>query len=310
MRDTAVKSGLAALCAVSGMAALGLTDNFVPFITERGSLWQFHFLRGLMAVAILMVLAALGFGILRPRRFWAVAGRSLFQAGAMLIYFGCLAFLPIGVVVAGLFTSPLFVLMISALFQGKRVGPWRWGAVAVGFAGALMVIRPDPSDLDPVAFLPLLAGALYAIGAVATRAWCEGESTMVMTAGFFGMLAVMGGIGVLVLPGAEVAGAEGFVSRTWGPLDGAMWFWIAVQAVGSLIGIGFLVRGYQLGEAGHVAIFEYSLLIFASFWAYILWDQEVPPLAFAGMALIALAGAVIALRSDEPSTLRAPEAVE
>ena len=105
-----------------------------------------------------------------------------------------------------------------------------------------------------MAFLPLLAGALYAIGAVATRAWCEGESTMVMTAGFFGMLAVMGGIGVMILPGAEVAGPEGFVSRTWGPLDGALWFWIAVQAVGSLIGIGFLVRGYQLGEAGHVAL--------------------------------------------------------
>ncbi|MFG6569268.1 hypothetical protein [Sulfitobacter sp. 1A13679] len=80
MQDTAVKSGLAALCAVSGMAALGLTDNFVPFITERGSLWQFHFVRGLLAVAILMVLAAFGFGILRPRRFWAVAARSLFQA--------------------------------------------------------------------------------------------------------------------------------------------------------------------------------------------------------------------------------------
>ena len=100
-RADARRSGeIAALCAVSGMAALGLTDNFVPFITERGSLWQFHFVRGVMAVAILMVLAALGFGILRPRRFWAVAGRSLFQAGAMLIYFGCLAFLPIGVVVA------------------------------------------------------------------------------------------------------------------------------------------------------------------------------------------------------------------
>lgn len=310
MQDVAVKSGMAALCAVGGMAALGLTDNFVPFITERGSLWQFHFVRGIMAVAILAVLAAFGLGIFRPLRFWAVVGRSLFQAGAMLIYFGCLAFLPIGVVVAGLFTSPLFVLLISALFQGKRVGRWRWGAVAVGFAGALMVIRPDPSDFDPVAFLPLLAGVLYAIGAVATRAWCEGESTMVMTAGFFGMLAVMGGIGMAVLPGAEVTGAQGFVSRTWGPLDGAMWFWIVVQAVGSLVGIGLLVRGYQLGEAGHVAIFEYSLLIFASFWAWVLWGQTVSAFGFVGMALIALAGAVIALRSDEPSTLRAPEAVE
>jgi len=182
--------------------------------------------------------------------------------------------------------------------------------VVVGFAGALMVIRPDPTDLDLVAFLPLLAGVLYAIGAVATRAWCEGESTMVMTAGFFGMLAVMGGVGMALLPGSEVTGTEGFVSRIWGPLDAAMWFWIAVQAVGSLVGIGFLVRGYQLGEAGHVAIFEYSLLIFASFWAWVLWGQTVSALGFVGMAMIAGAGAVIALRSDAPSPLRAPEATE
>ncbi|MEX3316825.1 DMT family transporter [Sulfitobacter sp. PS-8MA] len=310
MQDTAVKSGLAALCVIGGTAALGLTDNFVPYISERGSLWQFHFVRGIMAVALLAVLAALGFGFLRPRRFWAVAGRSLFQSGAMLIYFGCLAFLPIGVVVAGLFTSPLFVLMIAALFQGKEVGRFRWAAVAVGFLGALLVIRPDPNDLQLVAFLPLLAGVLYAIGAVATRAWCEGESTMVMTAGFFAMLAVMGGIGMLVLPGADTLGTRGFVSRTWGPLDASMWFWFAVQAVGSLLGIGLLVRGYQLGEAGHVAIFEYSLLIFASFWAWMLWGQTIAPLGLVGMGLIAGAGAVIALRSEAPSTLRAPEAVE
>lgn len=310
MQDVAVKPGLAAICAVGGMAALGLTDNFVPYISERGSLWQFHFVRGIMAVAILAVLAAIGFGILRPQRFWAVVGRSLFQSGAMLIYFGCLAFLPIGVVVAGLFTSPLFVLLISAMFQGKPVGPWRWGAVVVGFAGALMVIRPDPNDLDLVAFLPLVAGVLYAIGAVATRAWCEGESTFVMTAGFFGMLAVMGALGMLVLPGSEVTGTPGFVSRTWGPLDGSMWFWFAVQAVGSLLGIGLLVRAYQLGEAGHVAIFEYALLIFASFWAWVLWGQTISTLGFVGMAMIAGAGAVIALRSDEPSPLRAPESIE
>tara|TARA_R110002049_G_scaffold23781_5_gene84552 strand:+ start:4041 stop:4958 length:918 start_codon:yes stop_codon:yes gene_type:complete len=305
-----MKSGLAAVFVVAGMATLGLTDNFVPFITERGSLWQFHMLRGIMAVAILAVIAALGLGILRPRRVLAVLGRSLFQAGAMLIYFGCLAFLPIGVVVAGLFTSPLFVLLISVLFQGKRVGRWRWAAVVVGFVGAVMVIRPDPAALDPVAFLPVLAGVFYAIGAVATRAWCEGESTVTLTAGFFGMLAVMGALGVIMLPATGPLGPEGFVARGWGPLDGAMWFWITVQAVGSLIGIGFLVRGYQIGEAGQVAVFEYSLLVFASFWAWALWGQTVGPLAFFGMGLIALAGIIIALRSDEPVPLRAPGAAE
>ena len=292
----------AAVSVLAGMAALGLTDNFVPYISERGSLWQFHMVRSVMAMAVLGMLVLVWQLRIKPRRWLAVTGRSVFQGGAMLIYFGCLSVLPIGVVVAGLFTSPLFVVLISILFQGKRVGPVRWTAVIVGFVGALMVIRPDPAALDPVAFLPILAGLLYAIGAVATRAWCEGESTLTLTAGFFVMLGLFGALGVLLIPELNApAGHAGFVLRAWGPLDAAMLFWFAVQAVGSLIGIGLIFRGYQLGEASHVAVFEYSLLVFASFWAFILWGQAVPILGLVGMVLIAVAGAVIALRSDRPT---------
>lgn len=300
MGNDSIKPGMAAVSVLAGMAALGLTDNLVPYISERGSLWQFHFVRSLMAFVVLIGIVAFGYGSLRAQRPVAVLGRSLFQGSAMLIYFGCLSVLPIGVVVAGLFTSPLFVVLISILFQGKTVGPFRWGAVVVGFAGALMVIRPDPAALDPVAFLPILAGLLYAIGAVATRAWCEGESTMTLTAGFFAMLGVFGLIGMMVIPGEAPAGHAGFVLRAWGPLDVEMLFWFAMQAIGSLIGIAFIFRGYQLGEASHVAVFEYSLLVFASFWAWIIWGQTVPALGMAGMVLIALAGGVIALRSTAP----------
>ena len=291
------------------MFTLGLTDNFVPYISERGSLWQFHMVRSVMGVGLLLVIVAVGFGTLRPKSPLAVAGRSFFQAGAMLIYFGCLSVLPIGVVVAGLFTAPLFTVLISVFFQGKTVGVFRWGAVALGFAGALMVIRPDPAALDPVAFLPVFAGLLYAIGAVATRAWCAEETTLTLTAGFFGMLGIFGTIGVLLVDGTGAPeGHAGFVLRSWGPLDAAMLFWFAVQAVGSLLGIGLIFRGYLLGEASHVAVFEYSLLVFASFWAWVLWSQIVPPLGLAGMVLIAMAGAVIAFRSTAPLPVRGVEA--
>ncbi|MBD3664292.1 DMT family transporter [Sulfitobacter aestuariivivens] len=301
MTTNVVRPGLAALSVLGGMFALGLTDNFVPYISERGSLWQFHMVRSVMAIGLLGLIVMIGFGSLRPKRPWAVVGRSLFQAGAMLIYFGCLSIMPIGVVVAGLFTSPLFVVVISVVFQGKRVGPFRWGAVALGFVGALLVIRPDPAALDPVAFLPVFAGLLYAIGAVATRAWCEGETTMTLTAGFFGMLGIFGAIGVFMVPweGAPT-GHAGFVLRGWGPLDAEMLFWFGVQAVGSLIGIGLIFRGYLLGEASQVAVFEYALLVFASFWAWVLWGQTVPMLGLMGMAFIAAAGMIIALRSAPP----------
>ncbi len=301
---------MAALCVLGGMATLGLTDNFVPYISERGSLWQFHMLRSIMAFGVLGLIVAMGFGTLRAKRPIAVIGRSLFQAGAMLIYFGCLSVLPIGVVVAGLFTSPLFVVLISILFQGKTVGVFRWAAVGLGFIGALMVIRPDPAALNLVSFLPIVAGLLYAVGAVATRAWCEGEGTLTLTAGFFAMLGFFGAIGVLVMPDSGATGHAGFVMRSWGPLDASMLFWIAVQALGSLLGIGLVFRGYQLGEASHVAVFEYSLLVFASFWAWALWNETVPAFGLAGMALIAAAGIIIALRSNTPVHLRGPNVPE
>ena len=299
MTTNLVRPGLAASSILAGMFTLGLTDNFVPYISERGSLWQFHMVRSVMGIAILLAVMALGFGSLRPQKPFGVFGRSLFQAGAMLIYFGCLSVLPIGVVVAGLFTSPLFVVLISVFVLGKRVGKFRWGAVALGFIGALMVIRPDPSDLNPVAFLPVFAGLLYAIGAIGTRAWCEGESTLTLTAGFFGMLGIFGLLGVFLISGEGAPESHaGFVLRSWGPLDAEMLFWFAVQAVGSLLGIGLIFHGYLVGEASHVGVFEYSLLVFASFWAWVLWGQSVPVLGIIGMVLIAVAGAVIAVRSS------------
>ena len=287
----------AVLFILAGMATLGLTDNFVAHVSADSSLWQFHFVRGSFVLLAMTVIAALGFGALRPRRPLAVLARSAIQATSMLIYFGCLSKLPIGVVVAGLFTAPLFVALIAAVFQGKRIGHIHLAAILMGFIGALMVIRPDPANIDLVAFLPIFAGLLYAIGAVATRAWCEGEATLSLSAGFFLVLTLMGAVGCLVLPSTAV-GAEGFALRGWMPLNASLTFWLAVQAVGALIGILCLFRGYQLGEASHVAVFEYSLLVFASAWAWYLWGQVVPPLGMFGMVLIILSGSVIALRRN------------
>lgn len=289
--------GLSAVAVLAGMATLGLTDNFLRHVTADSSLWQFHLLRSLFALALLGVVALAGYGVLRPKKPLAVFGRSVLQAGAMLIYFGCLALLPIGIVVAGLFTAPLFVVLISVFVQGQRIGPVRIAAVIVGFIGALLVIRPDPAALDPVLFLPILAGFLYASGAVATRAWCEGEGTLTLTAGFFTLLLVFGAIGCLVLPSVGI-GAEGFPTRGWMPLTMHNLVWTAIQSVGALIGIACLFRAYQVGEASFVAVFEYSLLIFASIWAYVLWQETVPPLAWLGMAMIAVAGIIISMRSD------------
>ena len=282
------------------MFLLGFFDNFVALIARDLGLWQFHLMRAIMAVGLLVLLSMAGQARLRPIRRWAVMVRGGFAAIAMLIYFGCLAFLPIGQVAAGLFTAPIWVLLIGALFFGHPVGVTRIGAAVVGFAGVLIVLDPFANGLNPVAFVPVAAGFFYAIGGIATRQWCEGESALSMLLYFFLALGLFGFIGsvVMLVWAHEVPiGAEGFIMRgmVWPTPMG--WGLTVMQAVGSLVAVGLIFKGYQMGDAAQVAIYEYLLLPFAAGWSFVLFGDPIPASAVLGMALIIVSGAIISLRS-------------
>ncbi|PKP73749.1 MAG: EamA/RhaT family transporter [Alphaproteobacteria bacterium HGW-Alphaproteobacteria-6] len=279
---------------------IGFTDNFVRVIAEDGGLWQFHAIRTAMAIPLLIAAAPL-FGLrLRPRRPGAVALRSAVHGLAMVIYFGCLAFLPVAIVAAGLFTAPIFTLLISRFAYGQGIGPFRILAVAIGFVGVMLVLKPGQGASPGIAtVLPVAAGALYALGNIATRTWCAGERAEVLLMGFFLALGLFGlaGMAVLALWQPVVAeGAAGFILR------GATWpgerflFWTLVQAAGSLLGVGLMIRAYQIADAGRVAVFEYVILPASALWTWALWGETLGPLAAAGIALIFVAGLVIAIR--------------
>jgi len=68
MTSTASSGRKAALSILAGMMTLGISDNLLAIITETSSLWQFHLIRGVMVLAILIAAAALGWGSLRPKR--------------------------------------------------------------------------------------------------------------------------------------------------------------------------------------------------------------------------------------------------
>lgn len=280
---------------------IGFTDNFVQVIAAEAGLWQFHATRSVMAWAILLALA-LPFGLrLRPRNMRAVVARSLIHGFAMLIYFGALAFLPVALVAAGLFTAPIFVLLISRLAFGHHIGPVRIVAVAIGFAGVLLVLGPEVSgEASLAALLPVLAGALYALGNIATREWCGGESAETLLGGFFAALGLAGVIGMAALaiwPLEAAPGPVGFVARgpVW-PSDTFL-IWTAVQAAGSLLGVGMMIKAYQLADASRVSVVEYIILPAAALWGWLLWGQVLGLTAILGMGLIVVAGSLIALRA-------------
>ena len=293
---------LAAAALVLGYAVIiGFTDNYVRVIAEEGGLWQFHATRSVMAWMILLALMVPMGLRLRPRNLRAVVARSAIHGSGMLIYFGALAFLPVALVAAGLFTAPIFVLLISGFAFGHHIGPVRIAAVAVGFVGVVMVLGPQAlGGASLAAILPVAAGALYALGNVATREWCAEETAETLLGGFFLALGVLGAIGMAVLsvwPLDVPEGSAGFVMR--GPVwpSGTFLFWTFVQAAGSLLGVGMMIRAYQLADAGRVSVFEYVILPASAAWSWLIWGETLTPLAIAGMVLIAVAGMMIALRA-------------
>jgi drug/metabolite transporter (DMT)-like permease len=88
-----------------------------------------------------------------------------------------------------------------------------------------------------------------------------------------------------------------YLTRGWVWPSAGVWVWIWLQAVFSLVGIGFIMKAYLIGEVTYVSIFEYSMLIFASITAWVLFGDKVRLLGFLGIGLIIITGIVISLRS-------------
>ncbi|CAM8626271.1 RhaT Permeases of the drug/metabolite transporter (DMT) superfamily [Paracoccaceae bacterium] len=280
---------------------IGFTDNYVRVIAEEAGLWQFHFTRSCMTAVLLgLGVAIWGFRV-KPRSWRAVVARSAIHGSAMVIYFGALAFLDVALVAAGLFTAPIWVLLISRFAYGHAIGPVQVMAVALGFVGVILVLGPEAlGGASMAALLPILAGALYALGNIATREWCGAESAQTLLAGFFGALGIIGAVGMVALtlfPLEVPVGPDGFLQR--GPVwaSGEFYFWTFVQAAGSLIGVGFMIRAYQITDASRASVLEYVILPASAFWTWVIWGKGLEPLAVLGMVLIVAAGTLIALRA-------------
>ncbi len=290
----------AAAFMVASMALIGVIDNFIVYLADSIGLWQFHMVRSSMMLPIVFLMSVVGLGRFGPQRLWAVVIRSLLIATAMLFYFSALALMPIAQALAGLFTSPIFILLITGLGMGQKIGPWRVLAVAIGFTGILFVLQPDPQDFDWNILIPVVGGLFYALAAIATRSLCGGESTVALLGGMTIALGLMGVTGVTVLhffPMDSIDGPAGFVTRGWvWPMDDAL-VWVVVQAVGSVTAVFMLIKAYQLGEPSYVAVFEYSVMIFGPVFAWAVLGQGLGLWQIVGIALIAFAGSIIAIRS-------------
>ena len=165
------RPGLAAGLMVGALVILAVQDSIVRLAGADTTLWQFQFIRSCGNLVLLLVLARVIWGTApkRPKRFWAVALRSLLQLSAMMFFYGGVPRLTLAEMGAGLYTYPIFVTILSLVVLREPVGLRRTGAVLAGALGAFLLLQPGGAGFHWVQLVP--GGA----GGTGPKGWGEGR---------------------------------------------------------------------------------------------------------------------------------------
>ena len=303
---------LAAGLMVSALALLSFQDAIIKVTSDWLSIWQFQTVRSLINISLLLATAAFiaGWRQLAPRRISAVILRSIFLVGAMLCFFSGVPFLSLAEIAAGLYLFPLIVALLSRFVLGETVGPDRLAAVAAGFIGSMLILKPATADFQMVGLLPIAAAFFYACMVLTTRKLCRGESPLALASGVAIAFLSVGLIGLAIFPAPSAASAQNlqwsYLMTSWHPLSLVLFAAIATCSLLNLVANILLARAYQTAESSWLAPYDYSYLVFAAVWGYVLWGTIPDPLTLCGMALIAGAGIFVATRGAAPAEQTAP----
>jgi S-adenosylmethionine uptake transporter len=195
------------------------------------------------------------------------AARGALLALATTLFFHSLNFLGLADAISIFFVEPLLLTGLSALLLGEKVGWRRTLAVMVGFAGALIVIRPGFSDVGWATWLPVGAAFCFALYLVLTRrsAVRDNPARMQFFAGVFGCLFMS----AMLFLGHEFDIA---ILRPSMP-EPMTWVWLAMLGLIATFGHLLVVHAFRLASAGLLAPFQYIELVGATAYGWWLFDE-------------------------------------
>jgi len=277
-------------------------------VSDDVGVGQFHFSRSLFAVFMVALLGKLlGLSVI-PKLWKPVLVRTFFMVIAIFLYFSVMPMMPIAEAGAGLFTSPIFVLLFSVIFLKERIGWRRISAVVTGSCGVLLVLRPGGEGFSIYHLLPVLSGASYALSSIITFRYLSDESPLAILMSFIVAIGLCGGIfatGLTVFPVSEELITQApFLFKGWQAVDSWFWIWMGVIATGACLALSMMTRAYQLAETSYAAIYEYAYLISVGIFSWAFWGVIPGMLSIAGIGLIIFAGILIVLAQkdiDQPA---------
>jgi drug/metabolite transporter (DMT)-like permease len=261
-----------------------VSNAAVKYLAPDYHVVQIIWFRAVVHMAFLLAILAPGYGLVRLFKTAALTTqltRSLVQLVAVATYWIALTWLPMTTATAIGFTAPLMVVALSVPMLGERVGPRRWLAVLIGFAGVLIIVRPG-SEVHWSASLVIAATFLYAIFQIQTRRLAAIDEPRT-TAAHTMVVALV--VSTIAIP---------FFWTTPASLFDLLVF-VAVGVSGALAHIG-LIKAFEYAEVSLVAPFDYGQLIGATLLGYLIF-AELPDLwTWVGAAIIVVSGLYVARR--------------
>lgn len=242
------------------------------------------FARG--AIALLMIYAYVrlaGLSLATPHwRTHLVRGVAGFVS--LVMYFYAIGMIPLATAVTLNYTSPLFLALLLAFWLRERVRPLLFVALAVGFAGVILLLRPSWSSGQIAGGLcGLGSGVIASIAYLNVRKLGELGEPEWRTVFYFSLIAAIGGLPwvLWILAGAGQP-LHAIDARGWLLLLGVGGFGALAQLC--------MTRAYKHGKTMVSASLAYSTVVFSSLFGMLLWDETLPLVALLGMALILASG--------------------
>jgi drug/metabolite transporter (DMT)-like permease len=266
------------LAMLMAMSFFIVNDTLLKLASATLPPGQIMAVRGVFATAMaLCIVAAMGQlgGIRKLASPFAVL-RACLEAVVAFLFISSLSHLPIAIITAIVQSTPLIMTAAMVVLGMERVRWRRWSAIATGFVGVLVIVRPGPEGLNVYALVALVTAVLVAGRDLATRfVPSDVPSTVVALASTaaVGLAGVLAGIG-----------------ETWPPLGGREMAYIL--GAGVLVTLGNLanIMAFRGTDVSVVSPFRYSVILWAIVLGIMVFGELPDPTAFLGIALIVGSG--------------------
>ena len=272
---------------IAAMVVLPFIDVLAKFLGQQGMpilvvVWARALFGTLFALPF--ALRSEGVAVLVPSRPLFHLGRAVLLFSATWFFFMSLTYLPIADALAIFFVNPLVVTLFSALFLGETVGPRRWAAVAVGFVGTMIIIRPGMVEMNPGTIYALVAGAALGSYFVTTRHLAGTARASVLSLHTTG-------IGALLLTLA--------MPLVWVSPSPGQWLMLAGVGVIATFGNFLITWAYERAEASLLAPLAFTEIIMATLLGWWYFKDLPDGWTIVGVTILVTSALYISVRERQ-----------